>query len=48
MLVIAGLIEGFVSPSGIGYPARIVILAVSLAAWAACFLLAGRRGVEAE
>ncbi len=42
MLVIAGLIEGFVSPSGIGYPARIVILAVSLAAWAAYFFLAGR------
>lgn len=42
MLVIAGLIEGFVSPSGIGYPARIVVLAVSLAAWAAYFVVAGR------
>lgn len=43
MLVIAGLIEGFVSPSGIGYPARIVVLSVSLAAWAAYFTLAGKK-----
>ncbi len=33
MLVIAGLIEGFVSPSSIGYPARIAILSGSLAFW---------------
>ncbi len=45
MLVVAGLIEGFVSPSSIGYPARLAILAVSVAAWAAYFLLAGRGAV---
>jgi uncharacterized membrane protein SpoIIM required for sporulation/uncharacterized RDD family membrane protein YckC len=33
MLVFAGLIEGFVSPSSIGFPARIAILAASLIFW---------------
>lgn len=44
MLVVAGLIEGFVSPSGIGFDARIAILVISLAVWAAYFLSAGRGG----
>jgi uncharacterized membrane protein SpoIIM required for sporulation len=47
MLVIAGLIEGFVSPSGIDYPSRVAVLALSLAFWAAYFLGAGR-GVPRE
>ena len=42
MLVIAGLIEGFVSPSGIDYLTRIGVLALSLALWAAYFLGARR------
>lgn len=42
MLVIAGLIEGFVSPSGIAYGARIGVLVGSLALWAVYFLCAGR------
>jgi uncharacterized membrane protein SpoIIM required for sporulation/uncharacterized RDD family membrane protein YckC len=33
MLVFAGLIEGFVSPSGIGFPARIAVLAASMILW---------------
>ena len=33
MLVFAGLIEGFVSPSNIGFPARIAVLAGSLILW---------------
>ncbi len=41
MLLIAGLIEGFVSPSGIGYSARIAIFAVSVAFWLAFFGLYG-------
>jgi uncharacterized membrane protein SpoIIM required for sporulation len=41
MLVIAGLIEGFVSPSGIDYPSRIGVLVVSLGLWAVYFLTAG-------
>jgi uncharacterized membrane protein SpoIIM required for sporulation len=41
MLVIAGLIEGFVSPSAIDYASRIGVLGVSLALWAAYFLAAG-------
>jgi uncharacterized membrane protein SpoIIM required for sporulation len=41
MLVIAGLIEGFVSPSAIDYASRIGVLGVSLALWAAYFLVAG-------
>jgi uncharacterized membrane protein SpoIIM required for sporulation len=43
MLVIAGLIEGFVSPSGIDYPTRLGVLAVSLAVWAAYFAGIGHR-----
>jgi uncharacterized membrane protein SpoIIM required for sporulation len=42
MLVIAGLIEGFVSPSGIDYPTRIGVLIISLSLWALYFLTAGR------
>jgi len=41
MLVVAGLIEGFVSPSSIDYPSRIAVLGVSLAVWAAYFFAAG-------
>ena len=33
MLVVAGLIEGFVSPSSIGYGARIGILVLTLTGW---------------
>jgi uncharacterized membrane protein SpoIIM required for sporulation len=43
MLVIAGVIEGFISPSGIDYPTRIGVLAASLLVWAIYFLGAGRR-----
>lgn len=42
MLVIAGLIEGFVSPSGIDYASRIGVLLVSLGLWTVYFLGAGR------
>jgi len=42
MLVIAGLIEGFLSPSAIDYPSRIGVLLASLALWAIYFLAAGR------
>src|SRR5438445_11537735 len=41
MLVIAGLIEGFLSPSSINYSTRITVLAVSLAIWALYFLAVG-------
>jgi uncharacterized membrane protein SpoIIM required for sporulation len=41
MLVIAGVIEGFVSPSSIGYRARIGVLGLSLAIWAIYFLAIG-------
>jgi uncharacterized membrane protein SpoIIM required for sporulation len=41
MLVIAGFIEGFVSPSAIDYASRIGVLGVSLALWAVYFLAAG-------
>jgi uncharacterized membrane protein SpoIIM required for sporulation len=43
MLVVAGLIEGFVSPSSIGFSARIAILAVTLVFWFGYLSLAGRR-----
>jgi len=43
MLVFAGLIEGFVSPSGIGFPQRIGVLVLTLSLWILYFLLAGRR-----
>jgi uncharacterized membrane protein SpoIIM required for sporulation len=46
MLVIAGLIEGFVSPSGIDYPSRIAVLAVSLGIWALYFFGAGLKPVR--
>jgi uncharacterized membrane protein SpoIIM required for sporulation/uncharacterized RDD family membrane protein YckC len=42
MLAIAGLIEGFVSPSSIGYGARVAVLAVTLTFWVAYLGLAGR------
>jgi uncharacterized membrane protein SpoIIM required for sporulation len=42
MLVFAGLIEGFLSPSGIDYPTRLGVLGVSLLVWAAYFFGAGR------
>jgi uncharacterized membrane protein SpoIIM required for sporulation len=43
MLVIAGAIEGFVSPSNIDYLTRIAVLGLSLALWAVYFLGAGLR-----
>ena len=48
MLVIAGLIEGFVSPSAIDYPSRIGVLVVSLGLWAVYFVFAGRGVAEAR
>ncbi len=42
MLVVAGLIEGFVSPSHIPYAARIGVLAGSLTIWFGYLLFAGR------
>jgi uncharacterized membrane protein SpoIIM required for sporulation len=44
MLLIAGLIEGFVSPSAIDYPTRLAVLAASLAVWAVYFAGAGHLG----
>jgi uncharacterized membrane protein SpoIIM required for sporulation len=41
MLVVAGLIEGFVSPSSIGFAARVAVLVVSLLAWGMYFCFAG-------
>jgi uncharacterized membrane protein SpoIIM required for sporulation len=41
MLVFAGLIEGFVSPSGLDYPSRIIVLGASLAIWGSYFFGAG-------
>ncbi|MGE5219355.1 MAG: stage II sporulation protein M [Chloroflexota bacterium] len=43
MLVFAGLIEGFVSPSSLDYASRIAVLLGSLGLWAVYFLGAGRR-----
>jgi uncharacterized membrane protein SpoIIM required for sporulation len=43
MLLVAGVIEGFVSPSGIDYPSRIAVLGLSLALWAVYFLSAGHQ-----
>jgi uncharacterized membrane protein SpoIIM required for sporulation len=43
MLVVAGLIEGFISPSSIGFEARIAVLVLTLLIWAAYFVSAGRR-----
>jgi len=42
MLAFAGLIEGFVSPSSIGYTARLAVLAITLVFWFAYLGLAGR------
>ena len=42
MLAFAGLIEGFVSPSSIGYGARIAVLAGTLIFWFGYLGLAGR------
>lgn len=42
MLVFAGLIEGFISPSAIGYPVRIAVLATTLTIWISYLALAGR------
>lgn len=44
MLVFAGLIEGFVSPSSIGLVARFTVLLGSMILWAAYFRYAGRNG----
>lgn len=44
MLVVAGLIEGFVSPSNIDYSTRLAVLGVSLLIWAAYFLGVGHSG----
>ena len=41
MLVFAGMIEGFVSPSSIGFSARIGVLAVSMIFWFGYLGLAG-------
>ena len=43
MLIVAGLIEGFVSPSSIGFAARIAVLAATLVFWAGYLSLAGLR-----
>jgi uncharacterized membrane protein SpoIIM required for sporulation/uncharacterized RDD family membrane protein YckC len=43
LLLVAGAIEGFVSPSGIGFPVRIAVLVSSLAIWAGYFVAAGRQ-----
>jgi len=44
MLVVAGLIEGFVSPSTIGFPARIGVLSITLTGWFLYLGFAGRGG----
>jgi uncharacterized membrane protein SpoIIM required for sporulation/uncharacterized RDD family membrane protein YckC len=42
MLVFAGLIEGFVSPSSIGFPTRIAVLAASMIFWIGYLVTLGR------
>lgn len=42
MLVVAGLIEGFLSPSSIGYDARVGVLVASVSMWVLYFVAAGR------
>lgn len=42
MLIFAGMIEGFVSPSSIGYGARIAVLVISLIFWFGYLGLTGR------
>jgi uncharacterized membrane protein SpoIIM required for sporulation len=46
MLAFAGVIEGFVSPSSIGYGARIAVLASTLVFWFAYLGLAGRQRLK--
>ena len=43
MLVVAGIIEGFLSPSGLGFAPRMVFAAAMIVLWLACFLFVGRR-----
>ena len=43
MLGVAGLIEGFVSPSALAFPARIMVLVGSLVGWTLYLVLSGRR-----
>jgi uncharacterized membrane protein SpoIIM required for sporulation len=43
MLGVAGLIEGFVSPSQIGFSARVTIMGASILLWLLYFAAAGRR-----
>jgi uncharacterized membrane protein SpoIIM required for sporulation len=47
MLAIAGLIEGFVSPSSIGYGARLAVLVISLLFWFGYLGFAGRNAPKA-
>src|SRR5262249_36771437 len=42
MLAFAGVIEGFVSPSAIGFPGRILVLVLSLIIWAVYLTFGGR------
>ena len=42
MLLVAGFIEGFISPSSINYPTRILVLLSSLVVWFAYLALADR------
>jgi uncharacterized membrane protein SpoIIM required for sporulation len=48
MLVFAGIIEGFLSPSSIDYSTRLAVLAVSLLIWAVYFLGAGHRREKSD
>ena len=48
MLVLAGFIEGFVSPSSIDYASRVGVLVTSLGLWALYFLRAGRKTPQTE
>ena len=43
MLVVAGIIEGFVSPSSLGLAPRLVFAAVVIVSWACFFFFTGRR-----
>jgi uncharacterized membrane protein SpoIIM required for sporulation len=46
-LAVSGLVEGFVTPSGLPTWARIAIGALALAAWVAYWVVLGRRAVRA-
>ena len=48
MLVVAGLIEGLVSPSSIGFGPRLLILVSSVTIWLVYFSQAVREGGEDE